>query len=120
MLPHFSNRHVLQIEGAAIGSIALGAYFLLGGGWLMLALLILAPDIAMLGYLGGKRAGAFAYNFAHTTSLPLALLGIGWITEQQLAVLTALIWLAHIGLDRAIGYGLKTGDGFKTTHLSAQ
>jgi hypothetical protein len=29
----------------------------------------------------------------------------------------ALIWLAHIGFDRALGYGLKYKAGFGFTHL---
>jgi hypothetical protein len=29
----------------------------------------------------------------------------------------ALIWLAHIGMDRMLGYGLKYSGGFKDTHL---
>ena len=28
-----------------------------------------------------------------------------------------LIWLAHIGMDRAIGYGLKYPTNHKDTHL---
>lgn len=36
---------------------------------------------------------------------------------SQIARAVALIWLLHIGFDRAIGYGLKYPSSFKETHL---
>lgn len=109
---------LLRLEGAAIGAAALGAYVLLGESYLLLAVLFLAPDLAMLGYLGGRRLGSLAYNAIHTYVGPAALLAIGVGAGVQLAVTLGLIWTAHVGLDRAIGYGLKFADApFGETHL---
>jgi hypothetical protein len=66
-----------------------------------------------------RGAGSVAYNLAHTSSLPLLLGLAGLLLAAPLGVQLALIWLAHIGMDRAVGYGLKYRDSFKHTHLSA-
>ncbi|WP_370400996.1 DUF4260 domain-containing protein [Sulfitobacter sp. JB4-11] len=110
--------YTLQAEGLALGLGALIAFGMTGGSWLMFALLILVPDLAMLGYLAGKRAGALSYNLAHSTLIPWALLGLAYWTASPLMIHLGLIWMAHIGLDRAIGYGLKYASGFKDTHLA--
>ena len=74
----------------------------------------------MLGYLGGPRLGSLSYNVVHTYTLPLALGAAGAWADVRLALLVALIWLGHIGMDRLFGYGLKFESGFKDTHLSTQ
>jgi hypothetical protein len=111
-------RLLLHAEGAAVLSIALFLYWYFNGSWLMFVLLLLAPDLAMLGYLKSVRLGSVTYNLVHTYSGPLLLLAAaftgGWVTGLHLA----LIWLAHIGLDRIVGYGLKYPTGFKDTHLN--
>ena len=110
-------RTLLHLEGLAVlvGSLAL--YFHAGYGWLLLGLLFLAPDLSMLGYLGGSRTGALTYDLVHTYVGPLALGLVGVLGDLDLATQLALIWLAHIGLDRLLGYGLKYPTGFKDTHL---
>ncbi|MEH2514132.1 hypothetical protein V1291_005486 [Nitrobacteraceae bacterium AZCC 1564] len=71
-----------------------------------------------LGYLAGPRVGAVVYNLAHDTCVPLLIVILGYIFAAHTYVLaTALIWLAHIGFDRALGYGLKYQAGFSYTHL---
>jgi hypothetical protein len=110
-------RRVLRLEGAAIGAAAVAGYAWLGGPWWVFALLFLAPDLAMLGYLAGPRVGSVAYDAVHTVALPVPLLAIGVLGGHDRAVAVALIWLAHIGFDRALGYGLKYATGFKDTHL---
>jgi hypothetical protein len=80
-------------------------------------LLILAPDLSMVGYAAGNRAGAAAYDLVHTSAWPIAVGVAGVLADSGSAVAVALIWLAHIGLDRALGYGLKYATGFKDTHL---
>jgi hypothetical protein len=96
---------------------ALALYSDAGYGWLLLVLLALAPDLSMLGYLAGPSAGALAYDLVHTYVGPGALAVIGVLAGSDLAVQVALIWLAHIGADRLLGYGLKYPTGFKDTHL---
>jgi Domain of unknown function (DUF4260) len=110
-------KQLLRLEGAALLAAAITAYALLGGNWWLFAILFLAPDIAMIPYVFGTKAGAVFYNAAHTTILPLGLGIFATSTASELPQLLALIWLAHIGFDRLIGYGLKYGDHFKHTHL---
>jgi hypothetical protein len=98
-----------------IASIAL--YFNADYPWWLLVVLVLAPDLSMVGYAAGSTVGAAAYDAAHTYSLPVILGTIGVIADAETAVQVGLIWLAHIGVDRAIGYGLKYPSGFKDTHL---
>lgn len=109
---------LLRAEGLALLAAAAAGYGALGGSWWLFAGLLLVPDLAMLGYLAGPRAGAAAYNALHTTLGPalLGLLAFG-ISSTGLGGL-ALIWAAHIGMDRAAGYGLKYASGFGATHLS--
>ena len=75
------------------------------------------PDLAMLGYLAGPRTGAVAYDVVHTYVLPAVLAAAGVVADSDTALALALIWLTHIGVDRAVGYGLKYPSGFKDTHL---
>jgi hypothetical protein len=108
---------LLRAEGLAVLVAALAVYFDSGYGWLLLVVLALAPDLSMAGYLGGPRAGAIAYNAAHTYVLPVALAVAGVLAGSDLAVQLALVWLAHLGADRLLGYGLKYPTEFKDTHL---
>lgn len=96
---------------------AMVVYFDSGYGWLLLVVLALAPDLSIAGYLAGPRIGAVAYDAAHTYVLPLALAAAGIVAGSDLAVQLALIWVAHIGADRFLGYGLKYSTDFKNTHL---
>jgi hypothetical protein len=112
-------RVLLRIEGAGILGSAVGAYVWLGQPWWMFAVLILAPDLSMLGYVAGPRFGAVLYNALHTLAGPLIALGLAASLHQPVFAGVALIWLAHVGLDRMLGYGLKYGSGFSDTHLGA-
>src|SRR6476661_1836887 len=87
-----------------------------GQSWIWFVVLFFAPDLSMAGYAAGNRVGAAAYNAAHTLVLPLILGAFGVLGERDLATGIALIWLAHIAMDRALGYGLKLPTGFKDTH----
>ena len=108
---------LLRLEGLAVAVAAVTLYFDQGFGWLPLLLLILAPDLSALGYLGGSRVGAAAYDLAHTYVGPVVLGLAGVLVESGTATQLALIWLAHIGADRLLGYGLKYPTGFRDTHL---
>lgn len=109
---------LLRIEGLAALSISILLYARHDGSWLLLAVLLLAPDLSAFGYLAGKRIGTMTYNIAHTYALPVILGGTGLLSGGDLTVSLALIWAAHIGIDRAVGYGLKYPSDFKDTHLS--
>jgi hypothetical protein len=110
-------RSLLRLEGLAVGSAALALYVHEDFGWLLFAVLLLAPDLSAVGYVAGPAVGAACYDAAHTSVLPIALGLVGILTDADLAVQLALIWLVHIGLDRALGYGLKYPTRFNDTHL---
>lgn len=110
-------RALLHAEGAAVAAAAIALYFHADFPWWLLVALALAPDLSMVGYLAGPTIGAAAYDAAHTYSFPVALAAVGLIVDAATAVQLGLIWLTHIGVDRAVGYGLKYPTGFKDTHL---
>jgi hypothetical protein len=110
-------RTLLRLEGLALTAIAILLYARSGESFARFALLFLAPDASMLFYIFGRHAGAAAYNAAHSTLGPLALAGLGVAAAQPAALPIALIWLAHIGFDRVLGYGLKHSSDFRDTHL---
>ena len=45
------------------------------------------------------------------------LVAAGLVLHQRIGLGLGLIWCAHIGFDRALGYGLKSPEGFRLTHL---
>jgi hypothetical protein len=110
-------RRLLHLEGLAVLAGSLTLYFDAGYGVLLLLILFLAPDLSALGYLAGPRLGSLSYDVVHTYALPVALGVIGVVGAYETAVQVALIWFAHIGMDRMLGYGLKYPTGFKDTHL---
>lgn len=107
----------LRLEGAAVVAASLVAYRWQLGSWWVFAAAILLPDLSILGYLAGPSIGARAYNLVHSYVSPifLAMYGIG--IGRGDVVPWALIWFAHIGLDRMVGYGLKYESAFQETHL---
>ena len=108
---------LLRLEGVAVAAAAVTLYFHEGYEWWLLVVLVLVPDLSMLGYLAGPRVGAVTYDIVHTYVTPVLLATAGVIWDSDTAVTLALIWLTHIGVDRAVGYGLKYPSGFKDTHL---
>jgi hypothetical protein len=110
-------RLLLRAEGAAVAVTALTLYFHEDFDWWLLLVFVLAPDLAMLGYLAGPRAGALAYDVVHTYVGPVLLAAASVIWDWDGALAVALIWLTHIGIDRTVGYGLKYPSDFKDTHL---
>ena len=108
---------LLRLEGAAVLAGSLVLYFDQGYGWLALVVLVLAPDLAAVGYAAGPKVGAVAYDTTHTEALPIALGVGGVVATEATLVQVALIWLAHIGADRLLGYGLKYPTAFGDTHL---
>jgi hypothetical protein len=119
---------VLRLEGLALAAVCVWLYAGIHEPWWLFALLFLAPDLSMLFYLGGARLGAVLYNIVHTWVAPVVLFviawwGGGWLRAVGVTIDTsvllplAFILGAHIGVDRALGYGLKLPAGFKDTHL---
>jgi hypothetical protein len=110
-------RILLRLEGVALAAGAVYVYHRIGASWWLFAVLILAPDLSMLGYFGGTRLGAIAYNAFHVTPGPLLCAALGFLLPSFDLLAIALIWATHIGVDRALGYGLKYAAGFGFTHL---
>ncbi|HET9492939.1 MAG TPA: DUF4260 domain-containing protein [Chloroflexia bacterium] len=112
-----SPRVLLHVEGFALLAASILLYGQAGGNWWMFVLLLLVPDVSLLGYLAGTNVGAFTYNLVHTALWPAGLAVFGLLSASPLAVQLALIWLAHIGMDRTVGYGLKYPTAQKGSHL---
>lgn len=110
-------RSLLRIEAACVLAGAVILYAHLNFSWALFALLCLAPDLSMLGYLAGPRTGAFSYNLVHTYLLPALIAGAGYGLGNDPALALALIWIAHIAFDRLLGFGLKYPTRFGDTHL---
>ena len=110
-------RQILRLEGLLLLGAASALFWRSGGDWRLFAALFLVPDISLAFYLAGPRAGAAAYNAMHATIGPLLLAAAGFACGQPLALAIACIWFAHVGFDRALGYGLKHTRGFAFTHL---
>jgi hypothetical protein len=110
-------RTLLRLEALAMLAGSLVAFGALGGSWGWFAALFLVPDVSLLGYLAGPRVGAVVYNAAHSYVGPAILAAIGVLAATPTALLAVAIWTAHIGFDRALGYGLKYATAFRATHL---
>ena len=108
---------LLKLEDSLLFIAVLILYSHLHLSWLLFAVLFLTPDLSMLGYLGGPRAGSATYNHAHTYAVPLLLLGVALYRYAPVLLATSLIWITHIAIDRILGYGLKYPTHFKDTHL---
>ncbi|MGO9700675.1 MAG: DUF4260 domain-containing protein [Xanthobacteraceae bacterium] len=110
-------RLLLRLEGFAAFAAALAVYGHNDYSWAAFAVFFLAPDLSMLAYLAGPRAGALGYNLVHSYVPPFALVCFGFFAGVPIAAAGGLIWIAHIGFDRALGYGLKYQTAFGDTHL---
>jgi Domain of unknown function (DUF4260) len=110
-------RWLLHLEGACILVLTVALYRAGHFGCWTFAALLLAPDLAMLGYLANAKIGAALYNLVHTEAGPILLLLVCVAVPLSGLQPYALIWLAHLGMDRMLGYGLKYPTRFKDTHL---
>ena len=108
---------LLRLEELALLAAAIVLYQHLHFSWVLFAILFFAPDLFMVGFLANVRLGAALYNLGHFLFLPIALFAIGWMLPNPTASAIALIWIAHITLDRLLGYGLKYPTHFKDTHF---
>jgi hypothetical protein len=113
-----TNSILLQrLEGLVLLLAALARYAQLEQSWWLFLILLLAPDLFMLGYLAGPKVGAALYNVGHLLVWPVLLIGIGVLVVNPVLTGLGAIWLAHLGMDRVLGYGFKLPTGFKDTHL---
>ena len=115
-----NTRLLLHLEGAVVLIFSLFSYHWSQGNWVYFAALFLVPDVSMIGYLAGPRTGAAIYNAVHTYVGPLLLACYAVGMAHHTTLLFSLVWIAHIGLDRMLGFGLKYPTRFKDTHLSPE
>ena len=108
---------LLRTEGGIVFSASLLLYGQIGGNWLLLVVLVLAPDLSMLGYLAGVPLGSALYNLVHALVVPLLLIALSIFYKQFWLLPYGLIWTAHIGIDRLLGFGLKYPTRFQDTHI---
>ena len=92
-------------------------YGQLGGNWLLLIPLLLLPDVSMVGFLRDAALGSLTYNVTHNWAVALAVLAAGWSLRLDWLALAGAVLVAHVGMDRLFGYGLKYPTHFKDTHL---
>ena len=108
---------LLRLEGGLDLALSLIFYQAIHANWLLFVVLLLVPDLSMLGYLRGVRLGTICYNLVHTLIGPFLLIAYAYLTRSLWVLPYALIWTAHIGLDRVLDFGLKYPTGFRDTHL---
>jgi Domain of unknown function (DUF4260) len=107
----------LRAEGFSVLALSVLLYWNSESSWWIFLALLLTPDLSMLPYLINPKVGGASYNIFHSYFLPLAL-ATSAIALGGTAMLPYLyIWIAHIGLDRFLGYGLKYPEAFGRTHL---
>lgn len=106
-----------RVEGLVMLIAGILAFSTTDLTWWWFAGLLLIPDLSMVGYLANPSTGATLYNLGNTLLGPGLLFGWHWAGGPEFALAGAAVWLAHIGMDRLFGYGLKYGDDFTHTHL---
>jgi Domain of unknown function (DUF4260) len=111
------GRILLRLEGLTLFVGMTLLYGVWDGSWWVYAILFLAPDLSFAAYLADSRTGAIVYNAAHSYMAPVTMMTLSFALASPLWLSIALIWMAHIGIDRALGYGLKYSAGFGFTHL---
>lgn len=108
---------LLRLEGLVLFAVSVSLFFHLGGTLWIFLLLLLVPDVTMAGYALNVRVGAVIYNAGHTLAWPVTLGGAALYTNRPEILPFVLIWTAHIGMDRMLGYGLKYPTYFADTHI---
>ena len=107
----------LRAEGIAAFAAGLAGFLVLGLPWWAFVLLLIVPDVSMVGYLRGPRVGAILYNLVHDLATGVAVAGLGLAIGSVPLAAAGAILVAHSGMDRIAGYGLKYPDAFRHTHL---
>ena len=108
---------IIKLEETALFILGIFLFNRLHFEWWWFVVLILAPDLSMLGYLFGNKSGAFFYNIFHHKGIALLIYALGYYLNIETIQLTGIILFSHSAMDRVFGYGLKYEKGFKYTHL---
>jgi hypothetical protein len=110
-------KNLLKLEELFLFVLALLLFSGLDYGWGWYALLFLAPDLSMVGYLANPRLGAWTYDLVHHKGVAVTLYVLGYLLSVPWLMFAGAILLGHSSLDRVFGYGLKYPDAFQHTHL---
>ncbi len=110
-------KRILQFESLSLFGLSILLFSLLSYSWWVYPLLLLTPDIGMIGYLVSAKVGACTYNFTHSFTLGIFLYAVGMLFVTPALGLAGIIIIGHAGMDRFFGFGLKHTDSFKHTHL---
>lgn len=108
---------LLKLEQLALFITSYLISLYLGYSWWLFFVLLLLPDLSMVGYAISNRVGAILYNIFHHQALGLALIVFGYVAISPAITLAGSIILGHSAMDRCFGYGLKYNKGFRFTHL---
>ncbi len=112
------NKFLLHIEGLVVLVLSIYFYSHLQFSWIVFVILLFVPDLSALGYLKNVEIGSVLYNLFHTYTIPVVIMICGLLIHNSNALMISLIWIAHIGMDRMLGYGLKYPTKFQDTHLN--
>jgi hypothetical protein len=109
------------VAGLLLLAAAVVAATTWGTGVSSVLVFALLPDVALLAAAGAKHApgqlparAVPLYNLLHHPAVPAALLlagAAGLLGSYWLVA--GLAWAAHIAVDRGVGYGLRTRDGWQ-------
>jgi hypothetical protein len=111
-------RLLLHLEGAAVLIVSLLSYHWSHGSWLQFAFLFLLPISRCSATPPILRWERSRTNAVHTYVGPLVLAGYSFGSNRPAMFSLSLIWIAHIGLDRMLGFGLKYPTRFNDTHMN--
>ncbi|MDT3948385.1 DUF4260 domain-containing protein [Staphylococcus haemolyticus] len=109
--------NLIRLENACVFITVISVYFIFDFSLWIFLVFLLVPDISMIGYAINKVIGSKLYNLGHTYVLPIIVALLYLITNEETMLQISLIWLAHISMDRTIGYGLKYAIGFDKTTI---
>ena len=110
-------KNIIKLEELAMFGLSVWALYFFNAEWWYYPLLLLGPDISMIGYAGGNKLGAFMYNLFHHKGVAIGIFILGFLLPDMIIQLTGIILFGHSSMDRMFGYGLKLKEGFKYTHL---
>jgi hypothetical protein len=110
-------KNIIRLEEATLFLLSIYALYFLEADWWYYLVLLIGPDISMVGYLAGNKVGAIAYNLFHHKALAALLFLLGLVTHTWILQVSGIILFGHSSMDRVFGYGLKYFSGFKHTHL---
>lgn len=110
-------KNSLKLEELAQFVFGIYLFSTLDFAWWWFLVLILLPDMSMIGYALGNKIGAYSYNFFHHKGVAILVYLLGIYLGSSVVELIGIILFSHSAMDRMFGYGLKYTTSFNDTHL---